>query len=289
MKNYRNILFIFIIIIMFFTAVNCGSDTNNNTIRNYNTSNINKNNTSENNTKNKSTYTKYKVNVIREIDRDHERMFTQGFEIHKGIIYEGTGLFDETSLKKIDINTGEIIRQVKSEEINPNDIYFGEGITIWDDKLIQLSWKKGKAYTFNLKLEKLDAEFLYDTEGWGLTHNDKHLIMSDGSKYLFFRKPNTFEIVRKMYVGVSDMNELEYVDGIIYANIWKKDIIIMIDEESGKVTGIIYADDLLCCRLSEKDPNAVLNGIAYNPASETFYLTGKECPKIYEVTFETME
>ncbi len=231
--------------------------------------------------------TEYKVNVIRQIEHKGQRKFTQGLEIYQGYLYESTGLTTGTALKKIDLKTGDIIMEKKLEEFFPHSImYFGEGITIWNGKIIQLTWKRKKAYVYSLHFTKEEREFEYQTEGWGLTHNDDQLIMSDGSQYLYFRNPETFELVRKLKAGIRRMNELEYVDGIIYANIWKKNYIIMIDELTGNIVGKINAAKLLCCKLSHRNTNSVLNGIAYNPLSNTFYITGKNCPLIYEVTFE---
>jgi len=233
------------------------------------------------------SFAECKVKVIREIKHKGDRLFTQGFEIYKGFLYEGTGQEDKTALKKIDLKTGDIIKQKNIEEyFNAGNMFFGEGITVWNNTIIQLSWQHGKAHLYDLDFNLLNTEFNYDTEGWGLTRNSSQLIMSDGSEYLFFRNPETFEIERKMYVGVSDMNELEYVNGVIYSNVWMTNYIIMINENTGKVIGRIDASDLLCCKLQNQDHNAVLNGIAYNEETKTFFITGKNCPLIYEVIFE---
>lgn len=232
----------------------------------------------------------YKVKVLREIEHKGDRLFTQGFEIYNGYLYEGTGQYTETALRKIDLKTGDVIKQQNLEEYFPEgNMYFGEGITVWNDEIIQLSWQKKKVYVFSLDFEKKDEEFTNNYDGWGLTHNDEYLITSDGSENLYFMDPETFEEVRKLYVGIKNINELEYVNGIIYANVWMKTFIIMIDEKTGEIVGKIDARNLLCCQLSDVDSNAVLNGIAYNPDSKTFYITGKRCPLIYEVIFEPKE
>lgn len=224
------------------------------------------------------------VKIIREIDHKGDRIFTQGFEIYKGYLYEGTGRYDETSLKKIDLDNGELIKQQNIEEYLSSRI-FGEGITIWKNEIIQLSWTSGKAFVYDLEFGKKDKVFRYNTQGWGLTHNSKHLIMSDGSTNLYFRDPETFKIVKTLNTGIRNLNELEYVDGVIFANIWMTNYIIAIDEDTGDVISKIDASSLLCCQLSHTDNDAVLNGIAYDKRSETFYVTGKNCPLIYEVKF----
>lgn len=226
------------------------------------------------------------VEIIRKIKHQGNRLFTQGFEIYNGYLYEGTGQYDETALKKIDINTGELIKQQNIEDyLSSGEKVFGEGITIWKDRVIQLTWKSGKAFTYNLDFEKQEKVFRYNTQGWGLTHNKKYLIMSDGSNNLYFRNPDTFKIEKILNVGTRRLNELEYVDGIIFANVWMTNYIVAIDEETGDVISKIDASELICCQLSDTDSDAVLNGIAYNSKSETFYLTGKNCPLIYEVRF----
>ncbi len=227
----------------------------------------------------------YRVEVIRRLPHNGDRIFTQGFEIHDGYLYESTGRTAETALKKIDPANGEILLQQNLEEYFSGDMYFGEGITIWKEKIIHLSWQKKIAYFYTLDFKKTGREFHYDTEGWGLTHNDSSLIMSDGSRFIHFRDPETFETKRTIDVGVENLNELEYVNGSIYANVWFEDFILVIDEISGAVTGKIDASELFCSQLN-KQTGAVLNGIAYDSRSETFYITGKKCPDIYEVIFE---
>lgn len=230
------------------------------------------------------------VKIIREMPHDGDRRFTQGFEIYNGYLYESTGQYDATALKKLDMRSGQIVRQQFIEEyFSEDEVFFGEGITIWNDQIIQLSWKKGEAYFYDMSFNKLDKEFNYQTEGWGLTHDDKNLIMSDGSPYIYFRNPETFEIIKRIHTGIVDLNELEYVDGIIFANVWKEKYIVMIDAETGDVLAQIDGSELLCANLAHKDSNAVLNGIAYDLVANTFYVTGKNCPLIYEVTFESVE
>ncbi len=239
--------------------------------------------------KSKEGINKCTVEIINKFEHQGDRLFTQGFEIYNGYLYEGTGRYNETALKKIDMNTGELVKQQNIEDYLPSgETVFGEGITIWEDRIIQLTWRSGKAFIYNLDFEKQEKEFRYNTQGWGLTHNKKHLIMSDGSDKLYFRNTNTFKIENILDVGIRRLNELEYVDGLIFANIWMTNYIIAIDEKTGDIISKIDASELICCQLSDTDSDAVLNGIAYNSKSNTFYLTGKNCPLIYEVRFVSM-
>ncbi|MEA3497347.1 MAG: glutaminyl-peptide cyclotransferase [Bacteroidota bacterium] len=226
-----------------------------------------------------------KVKIINQFPHE-KRKYTQGFEVYNGYLYESTGLDNKSSLKKINIKTGEVEKSVELTN------FFAEGLTILNDKLTILSYKRGIAIEYDLEtFEEKDVEFTYKTEGWGLTNNGSHLIMSDGSNKLFFYNAKTFEkekVLNVKYEGepLYFINELEYVDGKIYANIYGSDFIVAIDIESGKVIADIDASNLICSQLSKSDPEAVLNGIAYNKKTKTFYMTGKKCNTIYEVVFE---
>ncbi|MBF0314241.1 MAG: glutaminyl-peptide cyclotransferase [Oligoflexia bacterium] len=241
--------------------------------------------------------------TLQEVDRiPHQGAyrFTEGLEFYKGYLYEGTGRSFSTALKKIDPDSGEVLMERKVSYL-PFHLYFGEGITIYNDQLLQISYKSGKAYFYGLEhfgkvrvrhegdLFWHNKEFRYSGDGWGLTKNSQHFINSNGSSTLYFRNFKTFEIERTVTVTldgkeVPGENELEYVDGIIYANLFPKSpLILMIDEKDGKVIGVIDASNLECSQMS--GINDVLNGIAYNPAESLFYLTGKNCPYIYKVRF----
>jgi glutaminyl-peptide cyclotransferase len=228
--------------------------------------------------------------------------FTEGLEYHDGYLYEGTGKTLGTVLKKIDPASGEILMQRKTSTLF--NLFFGEGITILDNKIIQLSWHNGKAFvyhldTFNKVKVRHSGElfwhhktFPYHTPGWGLTKNEDSFIMSDGSSNIYFRDFQDFSLQRALKVTlagkeVTGMNELEYANGIIYANIFPLDYILMIDAVTGQVVGNIPGKGLLCAEMPQKDN--VLNGIAYDPAEDVFYLTGKNCPWIYKVRFEVLE
>lgn len=227
----------------------------------------------------------YDIKIIRQIEHKGDRTFSQGFEIYNNILFESTGTFDKSALKKINIDTGEILLQKNLEDYFPKKDVFAEGLTIIDNKIIQLSWLNKKAFLYNLDFEKFEEEFRYKEEGWGLTNNGKYFIMSDGSNILYFRDINTFNIIKKLKIKIYDLNELEYVDGTIYANVFGENFIVMIDEKSGSITGKINTDKLSEIKLAEDDENKVLNGIAYNIETKTFFITGKEWPFIYEVIF----
>ncbi|MBT3422241.1 MAG: glutaminyl-peptide cyclotransferase [Bacteroidetes bacterium] len=227
-----------------------------------------------------------KLKLIREIPHAGDKRYTQGFEFYNGILYESTGLDNQSSLKKIDPATGELLL---SKDLNN---FFAEGITIYNGYITLISYRAGKAFSYHPEdLSEKGIAFDYDTEGWGLANNGSQYIMSDGSDKIYFRNPFSFKVERTInvkYKGrpVHYVNELEYVDGKIYANIYGTKNILVINENTGKVEAEIDASSILCSHLSGANPEAVLNGIAYNPESKTFFITGKECPNIYEVVFE---
>jgi glutamine cyclotransferase len=213
--------------------------------------------------------------------------YTQGLEFSDGILYEGTG--DEgrkgnTKIGQIDINTGKFIIN------NGLDAsHFGEGITILGDKLYQLTWQSGKCFVYDKKtIQLLKEEFTYEGEGWGLCNNGKELIMSNGTEYITFRDPKSFTVNRtiQVYDNVGPrpmLNELEYANGLIYANVYQTNTILVIDPHSGKV--LQEVDAHLMTDLAKGTAGDVLNGIAYNPKTKTFFITGKYFNKLSEVTF----
>lgn len=211
--------------------------------------------------------------------------FTQGLLFHEGYLYEGTGNLGESRIRQVDMKTGEVMR----ERVNKADI-FGEGITIFNDKLYQLTYKTAKGYVYNLDDFEPIGQFTYNTwtgEGWGLTHNDTSLIVSDGSSYLYFLDPESFDEKRRIRVfdnkgDVSRLNELEYSDGIIYANIYTTADIVAIDAITGIVVNRYSARGVV--DKSETSPDMdVLNGIAINPLNGNLLITGKYWPRLYEV------
>lgn len=224
--------------------------------------------------------THYTYRIVDTYPHDKEA-FTQGFLYHNGSFFEGTGLKGKSSLRKTDLDTGDIIDIVELPEK-----YFGEGITIFNNKIYQLTWKAETGFIYNMDFE-LIKKFKYSGEGWGLTHNENQLIMSNGSSTLYFLNPENLEIEKELNVkrngeSVSNINELEYIRGEIYANIWHKNYILRINPDSGKVTGIIDLEDII----SPDDYNHkldVLNGIAYDKKNDRLFVTGKLWPLIFEI------
>lgn len=229
---------------------------------------------------------KRKPVVIRSIPHQSDKTYTQGFEIYDGYLYESTGLDKLSSLKKIDLKTGEILKMVDVENV------FAEGLTIFNGQINILTYRTGLMLTFDLdSFYEKNKSYIYNTEGWGLTNNGSQFIMSDGSDKLYFRDASSFKLMKTISVTQSGLpvgyiNELEYVDGKIYANVYGSPFIKVIDPTTGIVIEDIDATSILCSQMSNSDPEAVLNGIAYNPESKTFYITGKRCQIINEVIFE---
>jgi len=225
--------------------------------------------------------------VVVEIlgDYPHDtQAFTQGLEIHGSNLYESTGLQGRSTLRHVDLATGQIIKKFDFE---PQ--IFAEGITIFQDKIYVLTWLNKIGYVFDLNFQQL-ATWSYNTQGWGLTHSKKHLIMSDGSNKLRWISPIDFKVVRTLEVltpqreKVNNLNELEWINGHIYANIWYQREIAVINPKTG-----IVVQWLDCQSLPEpNDGDRVLNGIAYNNETGDLYLTGKLWPKIYKVLYQTV-
>lgn len=208
--------------------------------------------------------------------------FTQGLEWHNGKLYEGTGLNGKSAVMEINPANGEALRTSPLGEE-----HFGEGITILENKLYQLTWQSHRAFVYKLpELEKI-SELGYPGEGWGLNHLNGLLLMSDGSERIEFHKPDDFSLVRSIQVwdhqnAVSELNELEVVDGFIYANKYQTDTIVKIDPVSGRVVAYLNLQGLLKPE-DRKGGEDVLNGIAWNPADNLWYLTGKNWPKVFAV------
>jgi len=226
-------------------------------------------------------FTNYSYNIVNTFPHDPDA-FCQGLLYHDGYLYEGTGLNGESGIRKVDLETGDVLQQADLDKE-----YFGEGITIFGDKLYQLSWKAGKGFVYDLDTFDLLQEWEYDTEGWGLTQDGEGLLMSDGTDHIYFLNPDTLEITHSINVTlngskVSNINELEYVQGSIYANIWKEDRILMISPQTGEVTGEIDLIGLLRGDEVTGDEN-VLNGIAYDETGDRLFVTGKLWPHIYEI------
>jgi len=211
--------------------------------------------------------------------------YTQGFLVHEGFVYEGTGTYGGSKLLKTELATGKVLKQ---KEIGSD--YFGEGITIFNGKIYQLTYKASKAFVYDLNSFDKTGEYIYNfntTEGWGLTNNDTLLIASDGSEMLYFLSPDDFRVVRRLEVfdengSVDNLNELEYRDGIIYANIYTSARIVAIDSKTGRVMDNYTARGIVLQSETTAGMD-VLNGIAINPLNGNFLITGKNWSKIYEV------
>jgi glutamine cyclotransferase len=188
-------------------------------------------------------------------------------------------------LREVDPHTGAVLRSITIDSR-----YFGEGIAVVDDRLIQLTWQEHTALVYNLSDFRQVGTFTYDTEGWGLCDDGTRLVMSDGTSQLYFRNRSTFELLGKVTVTkegapLDRLNELECVDGEVYANVWLTDTIVRIDPSTGNVNAVIDASGLLAADEAPGDEAAVLNGIAYDATAKTFLLTGKLWPRLFEVRF----
>jgi glutaminyl-peptide cyclotransferase len=200
-----------------------------------------------------------------------------------GFLYESTGLEQHSSIRKVQIETGKVVQRL--------DIpaqYFGEGIVNWHGHLISLTWKSHVGFVFDLATFKLQRQFHYEGEGWALTRNDKQLIMSDGTPELRFLDPRTLTETGRIQVTVEgkplrDVNELEWVDGEIYANVWQTNWIVRIDPASGRVVGLINLTGLLKPSDIVQGRTDVLNGIAYDAKGNRLFVTGKNWPKLFEI------
>jgi glutamine cyclotransferase len=222
-----------------------------------------------------SNYTYTVINV----HHHDQTAFTQGLVFEDGALYEGTGLWGQSTLRRVELETGNVT-QIHSLPSN----LFGEGITIFDDKIIQLTWTSGKGFVYNKNSFEVLQEFTYPTDGWGITYDGSKLIMSNGSAILHFLDPETFQIIDQIEVideePVAELNELEYINGMVFANIWHEDKIVIIDPHSGQVTGWI---DLSGINDEENIGENVLNGIAYDQNSDRLFVTGKRWSKLFEI------
>ena len=211
--------------------------------------------------------------------------YTQGLIWQNGTLYEGTGLENHSELMKVDLKTGKATQAIS---IDPN--FFGEGITILHDTLYQLTWQDQKVLVYDSKTFKKIKEFTWEHEGWGITHNGNELIVSTGESNIYFVDPQTFKIKRIISVTdnngpVGNLNELEYADGALYANKYLTDYIYKIDPSNGHVSGVLNMSGLLAKagQVVDTESGYVLNGIAYDSAKKSFYITGKKWPSLFEM------
>lgn len=228
-----------------------------------------------------------KFNVIKAYPHDREA-FTQGLEFYKNELYEGTGQRGKSVLRKVELETGTVLKEQKLA-----DKYFGEGITIFNDKVYQLTWQSKIGLIYDVDSFKVTKTFNYQNskQGWGLTHNDTHLIKSDGTEKIWFLNPETGkeEYFIEVYTNkakVVDINELEYINGKIYANVWTKNAILIINPKNGAIESVINLSDLpkqLDNKTIQHSTDQVLNGIAYNNETKKLYVTGKNWDKLFEI------
>jgi glutamine cyclotransferase len=212
------------------------------------------------------------------------KSFTQGFTIHNGKLYESTGQ-NNSWIGIVNISTGEADKKVTL----PNQ-YFGEGITILNNKIYQLTWQSKIGFVYNLNTFEKIKDFSYSTEGWGITHNNEHLIMSDGSDKLYFLDTVNLSVVKSLpvtYEGkvLNQLNELEYIDGFVFANVWQSNSIVKIDLSNGKVVGVMDLSDLVSQARMVNPSMDVLNGIAWHAGTKSLLVTGKYWPFIYSLKF----
>ena len=223
----------------------------------------------------------YTYKVINTFPHD-PKAFTQGLVFEDDFLYEGTGRYGQSSLRRVKLETGDVLQIC---ELSPE--FFGEGITIYRDNIIQLTFKENVGFVYDKNSFELLREFSYPTEGWGITHDGRHLIMSDGTSTLYFLDPETFEQVSRIRVYDRDvpvwgLNELEYVEGQIYANIWPTERIVRVAPDTGQVMGWINLEGLLT-RDDRTEYLDVLNGIAYDKKNDRLFVTGKYWPELFEI------
>jgi glutaminyl-peptide cyclotransferase len=224
----------------------------------------------------------YSYRVVHSYPHDRGA-FTEGLVFSNGDLYESTGLLGRSSVRRVDLLTGSVLQSLAL-----GNQYFGEGLTVFQNRLIQLTWQSHTGFVYALQTFGLLGQFSYPNEGWGLTQDGQRLIMSDGSSTLHFLDPQTLTEtghldVRADGASVSLLNELEFVNGQIYANIWKTDRIARIDPQTGQVVGWIDLTGLIS-PLERPDPEAVLNGIAYDAQNQRLFVTGKLWPRLFEIT-----
>ena len=223
------------------------------------------------------------VSIVKTFPHD-PKAFTQGLEYYGGFLYESTGLKGQSSLRKVDINTGRILR---TTSLSPQ--YFGEGLTIFQGKIYQLTWLAKTGFIYDLQTFRKTGEFHYESEGWGLTHDEQSLILSDGTNQIQFIDPANFQVRRRLevYAGreaVANLNELEYVNGQIYANVWHSPRIARIDPTTGQVLAWIDLEKISA--KEQRDPEGVLNGIAYDREGDRLFVTGKDWAELLQIKIE---
>ena len=224
----------------------------------------------------------YSVRIVKTFPHD-PKAFTEGLFYDHGFLYESTGRNGSSWIRKVDLDTGKVLQSAKV-----SNAYFGEGIAAWKGKIISLTWQTEKGFVWDQATLHLKSSFSYIGEGWGMTHDASNLIMSDGTPVLKFLDPDKLSVTRQVMVTLDgkpleQVNELEYVDGAILANIWMTRDIVRIDPKSGQVTGIIDLSALPEESHPSADRDAVANGIAYDPDGKRLFVTGKLWPHLYQI------
>jgi glutaminyl-peptide cyclotransferase len=224
------------------------------------------------------------VKVVKTYPHD-PKAFTQGLEYHGGYLYESTGRNGGSTLRQVALENGEVVRKVS---LPPQ--YFGEGLTIFRENIYQLTWLSKTGFVYDLHSFRKTGEFHYENEGWGLTHDDASLILSDGTNTLRFIDPATFRVTKRIevYAGneaVANLNELEYINGEIFSNVWHSPRVARIDPRSGQVLAWIDLSPLVA--REQRGEEDVLNGIAYDEKTRRIFVTGKDWPEIIEIWIES--
>lgn len=275
---------IYILILFVLLMFSCNGSSN----ENVNTTVNNNSNTSVS----KSGPPIYTYEIVNQYKHDKEA-FTQGLVFYRGFLYEGTGGKEgddfDSSLRKVEIESGKVL-----QKFNLSDDFFGEGITILNDKIYQLTWREGVAFVYDLKDFKLLREFRYSGEGWGLTTDGTNLYQSDGTPAIRVVNPETFKTIRTFVVldenrkPIISINELEYIKGEIWANIWQQGKIARIDPQNGQLLGWIDLNDLTNEQMKKSKDADVLNGIAYDAENDRIFITGKKWQSLFEIKVKPM-
>lgn len=226
---------------------------------------------------------RFTARILQEYPHDPQA-FTQGLAWYQGKVYEGTGLYGHSSLRRVDLETGKV-----EQQLNHPEHIFAEGVTVFQDSIYQLTWQNKRIFQYKQEDFSLIRSWPYPREGWGLTHDTQHLILSDGSATLYFLDPKDLSEQRRITVRegkrkITQLNELEYIDGTIYANVWKSTKIALIDPQEGQVYGWLDLTEL-CQRMQKPTYHGEdsLNGIMYDSEGERLFVTGKLWPLLFEI------
>ena len=227
---------------------------------------------------------RYGYRVVAAYPHD-ERAYTQGLQIHDGALYESTGQYGQSSVRIVDLKSGNVL---KIRYLQNN--FFGEGICVFNGLLYQLTWREQTCFVYDCKTLELLAALRYDGEGWGLTADDRRLIMSNGTSTITFRSPNDFAVRKRLEVhtdkgAVGNLNELELINGELWANVYGANYVVRIDTASGAVNSVVSFEGLLPSALKDRSTD-VLNGIAYNEKTGQIFVTGKNWKRLFEVRVE---